>query len=107
MFPSSKAALAKKLEWSEVEEREAMITDQQVADIMWTVRVLRQEGVTLATLNGRAVYERQRHIFFHSQETVAAALREIGERGYHWSQLYSGVPDTCILVGNQRPCTIP
>lgn len=84
-----------------------MVTDQQVADIMWTVRVLRQEGVTLATMGVQAVYEKQRFIYFYSLETVSEILCEIGERGYHWSQLYSGVPDTCILVGNQRPCTIP
>lgn len=80
-----------------------MVTDQLVADIMWTVRVLRQEGVTLATLNLQSVYERQRLTFYHPLETVAAALQKIGDRGYHWSQLYPGVPDTCILVGNQQP----
>jgi hypothetical protein len=80
-----------------------MVTDQQVADIMWTVRMMRSEGVTLATLNVQSVYERQRHTFYHPLETVAAALREIGDRGYHWSQLYPGVPDTCILVGDQYP----
>jgi hypothetical protein len=80
-----------------------MITDELVADIMWTVRVLRQEGVTLAKLNLQTVYERQRFLFFHSLETVAATLREIGDRGFHWSQLYPGVPDTCILIGDQCP----
>lgn len=81
-----------------------MVTDQQVANVMWTVRMLRCEGATLATLNVQAVYERQRYIFSHSLELVTAALGEIGKRGYHWNQFYAGVPNNCILVGNQPGC---
>ena len=71
-----------------------MLSEKKVAEVLWTVRVLRLEGLELTA---EKIYERQRHLFRYSQEDVNAALGEIGNRGYHWSQRYSGIPDACIV----------
>ncbi len=76
-----------------------MDDETQIAKVMWTLRFMRVQGDELTT---QAVYDKQRFLFFYDLETVTDALREIGNRGYHWAQRYPGVSDACILVGDQR-----
>jgi hypothetical protein len=66
------------------------------AGVLWTVRLMRVQGGELSV---QSVYNKQASIFHYSYDEVSQALREIGNKGYHWSQRYQGIPDTCILVG--------
>jgi hypothetical protein len=76
------------------QRRNSMLSEKKVAEVLWTVRILRLESLELTA---QKVYERQQHLFRYSQEDVNVALDEIGKRGYHWSQRYSGISDACIV----------
>lgn len=72
-----------------------MVTDKQVAEVLWTVRTLRVEGKPLSP---GTVYKRQRYIFHYNQATVNNALDELSNRGYQWDKTFPGVPDSCIVI---------
>jgi hypothetical protein len=69
--------------------------DKQVADIMWTVRLMRMEGDALSPYQ---VFLKQQYIFFYDRATVEATLLEIERIGFQWNVRRPGVPDMCILV---------
>ena len=73
------------------------MNELHAANILWVVRMMRVQGGELSV---QEVYNKQASIYHYSYDEVAMALREIGNRGYHWSQRYPGVSDACILVEN-------
>ena len=70
--------------------------NQQVANILWIVRMLRLH-LEAEYLTREQVYAKQRLIFFYDLDTVEDTLREIQRRGFHWDATYRGIPDMCIV----------